>query len=123
MCTLMVFARDNSHADAEKNRRGCWKRGMIFAVYEDGVCTEAPSPDSPFIFVHVSNATKAQAEKYMGIYTDQNGDDYRRREWFIDYSTLPANVKTTIRDERQITVTRNQVLKYIRSLRTNLLEG
>jgi len=36
MAELLVFARDNVNPDPEKDRRGCYKRGMPVVVFEDG---------------------------------------------------------------------------------------
>lgn len=36
MAELLVFLANNTHADANKDRRGCWKRGMLVVVQEDG---------------------------------------------------------------------------------------
>lgn len=36
MCEFLIFTRDNTNPDPEKNRRGCYKRGMVVVVFEDG---------------------------------------------------------------------------------------
>jgi hypothetical protein len=35
MCRYRVFLKDKTHADPDKDRAGCWKRGMIPAVFDD----------------------------------------------------------------------------------------
>lgn len=118
MCTLVVFAAaDNTCADPAKDQRGCWKRGMVVTVYEDGVCKEPPAPGSKMVFVHIPGVAKAQAEKYL-----EEADD-RRRTFKIDWTTLPTAAKNALRDNKELTVTLTQVKKYIRDLRTNALEG
>lgn len=119
MCTLVVFgAADNTvPGNPVKDQRGCWKRGMVVCVYEDGVCVEAPSPKSKMVFVHIPGVTKAQAEKYL------ESNDERRRVYKIDWATLPNAAKNSLRDTRELTVTLNQVKKYIRNIATNALEG
>lgn len=118
MCTLLVFAAaSNTHADSTKDQRGCWKRGMIVEIYEDGRCTEAPSSNSKMVFVHIPGVSKAQAEKYL------EQTETRRRTFILDWSTLPTVAKNTLQNTRELTVTLTQVKKYIRSLITNQLEG
>lgn len=36
MAELLILARDNTNPDPEKDRRGCYKRGMVVVVSEDG---------------------------------------------------------------------------------------
>lgn len=36
MCEILVFARNNTNPDPEKDRRGCYKRGDPVLVFEDG---------------------------------------------------------------------------------------
>ncbi len=118
MCTIVVFAAaDNTHADPIKDQRGCWKRGMIVQVLEDGVCTESPSPNSKFVFVHIAGLSASKVIKYL------KQSDTRRRIYKIDWTTLPAAVKTALVDNREVSVTLTQVKKYIRNLVTNNLEG
>jgi len=118
MCTLVVFAaNDNANANPQKDQRGAWKKGMIVEVYEDGVCKEPPAAGSKMVFVHIPGVPKAQAEKYV----EQTAD--RRRLFKIDWSSLPNGVRTSLRDDREITVTLKQIKGYIRDVRTNALEG
>lgn len=118
MCTLVVFAAgDNTCPDPTKDQRGSWKRGMVVSIYDDGKCVEPPAPTSKMAFVHIIGLAKTQAEKYL----EQTED--RRRLFKIDWTTLPASAKTSLRDTRELTVTLAQVKKYIRNLATNALEG
>lgn len=112
MATLQLITRDVTHADATKNQRGCYKRGMIVAVYEDGVCTEAPSTNTPFIFIHVPTVPAARVLKYMAPQLDPTDvamgirvpTVIRRRRWRLRWEDLPAAVRTRIISQRQITV-------------------
>lgn len=36
MAELLIYARDNANPDPEKDRCGCYKRGMVVAVFDDG---------------------------------------------------------------------------------------
>lgn len=118
MCTLLVFAaNDNTHADETKDLRGCWKRGMIVSVVDDGVCTESPSAGSKLAFVHITGLEVAQVKKYL------EQTETRRRAYKIDWTTLPTTIKNSLRDNKEVTVTIAQVKKYIRNLITNDLEG
>ena len=57
------MAKDKTHADPIKSERGCYKRGDIVEIFEDGACKEPVAPTSPFVIVKVTGITKAQAEK------------------------------------------------------------
>jgi len=39
--------------------------GDVVCVYEDGVCTEDPSPNSKFILIKIPGVTLAQAKQYV----------------------------------------------------------
>jgi len=36
VCEILFFLRNNTNPDTEKDRRGCYKRGMPVVVHEDG---------------------------------------------------------------------------------------
>lgn len=118
MCTLQLYAgSDRTNADPTKDLRGCYKRGMVIAVYDDGVCNEPPSANGNTVFVHIPGVAKSQATKYL------EQTDERRRAFKVDWTTLPNSAKNALQDNREITVTLTQVKKYIRNLITEELEG
>jgi len=80
MAILMIFDKDNIHADPEKEYRGCWKKGYVVEVFEDGKPYVNP-PTAPFVILEVTGVTKAQAEQYMASWTR-----------VVDYSVIARNV-------------------------------
>jgi hypothetical protein len=118
MCTLVVFGKPNNPTPTNAAKAlWTWQRGMVMLAYEDGICTEPPALTSCVVFVHITGVSKSQVEKYIDHLDD------RRRNFKIDWTTLPAAVKNALRDNREVTVTLANVKKYIRNLTTNELEG
>jgi hypothetical protein len=111
MCTFQVFAANNTHSDPEKDTRASWKRGMVVAVYEDGVCTEPPSPNSKTVFIHIPGVTKSQVARYLMDKVDTRDGELKnrarslaRRRFRFDFSSLPQNIIKTLQQEREVTV-------------------
>ena len=78
MTELLIKAIDATHPDPEKDRRGCYKRGDIVQVYEDGRCTEPPSPDSKMVIVKVPGLSVELARKYADSH---NEPQQQTRTW------------------------------------------
>lgn len=105
MAELLIKAVDATHPDAEKDARGCYKRGDIFAVYPDGTCREAPAPGSPFVLLRCATLDFAEAKSER---LDEPGI-LRRRRFAIDLAALPAGVRSTLLANKVATVTRLQL--------------
>jgi hypothetical protein len=118
MAILLIFDRDNTHPDPEKDVRGCWKRGMVVEVFEDDKPLVLP-PAEPFYLVKIAGVTKAQAEKYMAAHTDAEGRILCRRLYKLDTDIIPLAVKKALRDYRYFETDWPTVRNYIR----NLLDG
>lgn len=101
MAEALLFAANNTHADPEKDRRGCWKRGYIVAVKPDGhtwgreedpAQTVAPRR---FMLIKFPGVSVARVEKYLAQQLDNAGGAllypqlYQRRLWQVQYSELP----------------------------------
>lgn len=131
MCTLQVFAGNNTHSDGVKDARASWKRGMIVAVYEDGVCVEPPSSNSKTVFIHIPGVTKAQSRRYvMDLLDSVDGEvdagvkPVGRRRFRIDWTILPQRIIDTLISDREYTVDNIAAAKaFIRDTITGQLEG
>lgn len=121
MATLQIIKSDRSHSDPTKDRRGSWKRGMILDVYEDGVCSAPPSPNSPTVFVHIPGVAAATIKDLIEPEREDDGEGKlsikTRREFLIDWDSLPSNVKTALRDDREITVPALKLRDFIKRSR------
>ena len=80
MAILLVFDHDNTHADPEKEYRGCYKKGYIVQVFEDGTPYVNP-PAPPFLILQITGITQAQVEEYQ-------------KDWcrIIDYTVIQRSV-------------------------------
>jgi len=64
MAKLLVYDKDNTHADPDKEYRGSYKKGYIVEVYEDSKPHVSP-PQPPFLILQIADRTKVQVESYM----------------------------------------------------------
>ena len=124
MCQLLVMAINKTHIDPFKDATGCYKRGDIVEVFEDGRL-QTPQLGSPFVLINVTGVTKAQADKYMEPRWDSDNVGTRhaiqRRAYQIDYTILPTAFINKLRDTREATVSLTQVKNYIRNKQTGVL--
>ncbi len=126
MAEFLIKAVDASHPDSAKDARGCYKRGDIVEVYEDGICTRQPAAGSKMVIVKVPGFSKEQAMKYMEPHIEIQGDvtvTMRRRRFRLRVDDLPSGIKQTLKDDGWITVSVAQAKSFIRNKITNLDEG
>ena len=68
MALFLIYGKNNTHADPEKDARGCYKIGDIVEILDDskhdGDLVKNPVAP-PFYLVRITGVTKEQAEKYM----------------------------------------------------------
>ena len=111
MAILLIYDRDNTHKNPEKAARGCYKRGMVVQVFEDGTpCVKEPLP--PFVIVNVPGVSKADAEaKYMAAETktvevdkEPVEETVRRRSTALDLTAVSVSVKESVGEKRVVTL-------------------
>lgn len=84
MADLLIVARSASHADPEKDRRGCWKKGDIVEVRDSGAPRGAKEGSPLFVWVECPGVTRAQVEDRM--------QPWRwRLEWSVVNRSLPQD--------------------------------
>ncbi len=123
MAEFLIKAVDQYNADPLKDQRGCYKRGDIVQVYEDGACKEPPAPNSKFVIVKIPGLSKATAEQYAKPDEEIIGEEVkvnRRRLYNVDFTALPKTIIDKLKADREITVTLSQVRNYIKNKTTNL---
>lgn len=64
MAEILVRAFDSTHADPKIDLAGCYKRGDLVVVADDGHEWGASERLPKFWQVRITNVSKAQAEKY-----------------------------------------------------------
>ncbi len=111
MAILLTIDEDHHHKDPEKDARGCYKRGMVVQVFEDGTpCVKEPLP--PFVIVNVPGMSKADAEaKYMAAETktvevgkEPVEETVRRRSTALDLTAVSVSAKEPIDEKRVVTL-------------------
>ena len=116
MCEALIFARNNTHPDPVKDRRGCYKRGMPVVVFEDKhtwgreeslrawLDEYYPAREWPTHFYllkfpgvsadRLRYLTEPQYTTDSGILL--SGQIYRRREWIVEIDLLPQRFRTNL---------------------------
>lgn len=135
MAELLIFAQDNTHSDPEKDRSGCYKRGMVVAVFDGGHMWgreeskqvwigEGQDPaqwPGKFAIIKLPGVS---ADKARELLAEQMEDDagtptvqpgsllqsdgpyprrFRRRRWRLDFSLLPAAIRTALQNDAEYT--------------------
>lgn len=126
MCEILIKAIDTSHVDPLKDRIGCYKRGDIVGVEEDGyewgACERLPK----FYLVKIPGLSVVIARKYERMEMESDDPDnktvYRRRKFHIPVDAVPAGIRNTLQTTGQVTVTVNQISLYLINKRTGLPE-
>jgi len=123
MALLLIYDRNNTHADPVKELAGCWKRGDIVEVMDDSVVDGVANPIMPpFILVHVQDVTRAQALKYMDAQRDQSGAIMRRRLYRVLVDATPQQIRNAIGADRYVSVTWPQLRSYVQNKQTGQTE-
>jgi hypothetical protein len=129
---LLIKARDASHDDPETDRRGCYKRGDVVTVQDDGHPWGRKEGLPNFIILRIPGAARALAER---LADEQDDDDsgtllqdadgmrgrHRRRRWRIDIDDLPAAVRTALMTTGAAPITRVQIRTRLKRKRDGAL--
>lgn len=133
MAEALIFSGNNTHADPVKDRRGCWKRGMIVIVKPDGHVwgrEEDPATANPrrFAILKFPGVSVARVEKYIAEQLDAGGATFRRRLWQVQWSELPVAARNKLQNAGVLTIgasgdyTWAQVRDFFMRLDTNARE-
>lgn len=127
MAELLIKAADATHADAEKDRRGCYKRGDVVIVQDDGHEWGAKEGPPNFVILRIPGAARALAQR---LTEEQDDDDngtplprevfvgnepimldgkFRRRRWRVDIDALPVAIRTALQTTGRASITRVQI--------------
>lgn len=146
MCEILIRASDKTNLDVEIDRKGCYKKGMVVAIFEDGHTwgrleskqqwiAEGNTADSwpsqgIFVIVKISSVLAAKAlvlleqqtEDDLGnplLDTDNRPIIYRRRRWKLFVDNIPLAIRNTLTANGEITVTVSQIRAYLKRIRDN----
>jgi len=126
MAILMVYDKDNTHTDPGKDRRGCYKRGYVVEVLDDGKPLVVP-PAPPFLFVRVIGMPKQDALIYQGMeygIPDTGGrvSVTRRRAFRLELENLPAENQSELAKNRYTEISWGQLRSRLKNISTGLKE-
>jgi hypothetical protein len=110
MAELLIKAVSHTHPDPIKNVRGCYKRGDIVVIKENGHQWGreellAPASGGKFVVIRISDVTVAQVHNFIqnkwGFRADdperdENQATTRRRRLGLDPQLLPAGARNTL---------------------------
>jgi hypothetical protein len=144
MCEILIFVRNNTHIDPEKDRRGCYKRGMPVCVFEDGhtwgreeskqqwiaegnLAATWPG-QGKFVILKIPGVLAAEARALIDhqmeddagvpiLNPDGSPKAYRRRRWQLLADSLPLAVRNTLASTGEYAATVLQVRAYLTRIR------
>ena len=120
MAILLVHDEDNTNPDPIKSERGCYKRGYVVAVYEDGTpCVIPPQP--PFLILKVKGLTKIDAEKYVQPETALASDG--KQELRIRRRAFRILVENLSIKDRYLEVDFEELKPFIENVTTGIKEN
>lgn len=147
MAEILIKAVDATHADTEKNRRGCYKRGYPVVVMPDGHQWGREETKAAWIAAGNSAATwhnkfyllkipTVTVEKVLAAAKMQTTDDsgtplyeadgvtpkvYRRREYYLNIDGLKTSIKNALNSAGEATVTVQDIRNDIKRIRDGAL--
>lgn len=127
MAELLVKAVNATHSDPNKDLRGCYKRGDIVLVRENGhvwgsLELKPPADGGKFVVIKITDVTRAQVINWVLNHwaTDLEGSDgIRRRRVKIDVDLVPPAVLQELNQTGQYTTTWVAIRQYVRNKETN----
>jgi hypothetical protein len=113
MAEFLIKAVNATHADPVKDQRGCYKRGDIVMVQENGFEWGAlevlpPAQGGKFVIVRISDVTVPQVRTFvinklsdldadlLMSERDGSGNATRRCRFHLTLDSLPAGVRNTL---------------------------
>jgi hypothetical protein len=128
MAELLIMLKNNVHPDPDIDKRGCYKRGDIVLVMNDGHMW-GPKEGLPIFFIlKIPDLNPEVVRKYTDseyLFGPNDPEVARRRKFFlrVDGSDLSQTVKDKIRDTGEYTTTLPVIKRFIRNKVTDLDEG
>jgi len=112
MAEILVKAQSVSNADAVKDRRGCYKRGMPVVVMPDGHSWGLEERLPRFVVIKIPTIAVSTVQKYLDqereIIQGPGGEDrevvYRKRRWIIRWVDLPAAAQNKLASTGELVI-------------------
>lgn len=135
MCEILIRAINNTHADADKDRRGCYKRGMPVVSRPDGHSWGAKERMPRFALIKIPGVSVDKVEQFCQAHRIDLGggvfETYRCRCWIIRWDDLPQGAKDKLIASGELVIqhgaydgaydyTWDQIKNYFRNQETGL---
>ena len=123
MAEFLIKAISATHADTNKDKRVCYKRGDIVTIMPDGHVWGKEEGLPKFVVVKIPGLTVDAAKKYAEpsyVLGNESFGLAERRKWRVLVDSIPTNIKNQLLTNGQVTVTLNQVRNYIEDRLTGL---
>jgi hypothetical protein len=107
MAEILICLRSATHPDATKDRRGCWKRGLLVTVQEDGHPWGAKERYPAFAVLSLPLVPVARLQRYVEPQWEIGPTDpepYRRRLWRLRIADMPPAKRKLVLDDGRMTV-------------------
>ena len=127
---VVIYDRDNTHIDSEKDQRGCYKRGDIVAIHPDSAhdgdtVTNPISP--PWYLVRVTgsipdNIMDLIQPEVSSVLFEPDGvtpKRMRRRAWRLNLDQVPQAIMDQLNATRYYEIDVSQIRGNIRNKNTN----
>lgn len=118
---------NGSDYNRTKDARGCYKKGDIVVVMEDGHRWGKKEGPPNFVIVKIPGVSVEAARKYIEAHTDTadplNPVALARRKYTIRVDDMPASAKEQIAKKGEVTVTWSWIKGFVRNKATGLDVG
>jgi hypothetical protein len=121
---ILIKAVDATHADPEKDRRGCYRRGMPVVVMPDGHAWGAEERLPRFVVLKLPGISPERVQQFTE-HQMEGEVVYRRRLWKFFVDEIPLAARNKIASQGYLTIgtggdfTWAQARNYVRNLRDN----
>jgi hypothetical protein len=132
MAELLVMAVTRTHADPVKDARGCYKRGDVVLVMENGHPwgtseLKAPVDGGQFVVIKITDVTKDQVLNWIFNHWTcrledpqvSGGTTLARRRIRIDVNLVPPAVLQTLNQTGEFTTTWTAIRQFVHDKQTD----
>lgn len=140
MAEILVKAVNATHSDTDKDRSGCYKRGMPVIIMPDGHSWGGEERLPKFILIKVPGISVDLVKKYVDTQLSDSPDEdgrypiYRRRLWRIRLEDIPVAARNILANTGMLVIkagkyngeydyTWKQIRAYFRNLKTGIDES
>lgn len=126
MAELLIKATDHTHPDPVINRAGCYKRGMVVRIENDGFEWGKKEGPPKFAVVRILGAPASDYEKLVDAETRDDsgvdtGDTYRRRSYRLDVDALAPDIREKMSAQRKVDIPAGDIDGHLKRIRDGKL--